>query len=60
MTKCHTEEALKLEIYLDTISNEIFINDGVETMSSLFYFTGDHKYIWSNKPMQITIHEIVK
>ena len=49
---------LKLEIYFDRISNEIFINDGVEVMSSLFYLENTKKYIWSNKPVKGLIKEI--
>ena len=55
---CHSSGSLKLEIYFDRISNEIFINDGVEAMSSLFYLENTKKYIWSNKPVKGLIKEI--
>lgn len=58
MVNCHSKGKLKLEIYLDTISNEIFINDGVETMSSLFYLDNDEKYVWSDKSINAEIKEI--
>lgn len=49
---------VKVRVLLDKSSVEMFINDGVETITSRVYIDGDYSLDLSNREIDITINEI--